>query len=389
MNNTRHIAVLTGKRGGYGAMKPMLKAMDEDPGIRLSLLVTDQHVNPKFGSTITEIEKDFSVAAAVDMEQQSGSSRDRSRALGVCLSKMSDVLAELSPDILVLYGDRGEVLATAVAAVTLRIPIAHVQGGDVSGNVDEVMRHAVTKLSHLHFPSTSKSAERIISMGEEAWRVHAVGDNHIDMIVAGKFTQPEALRKKYDIATGEKPIVVLLHPETTHTRDGYEDMKLLMNEVIRESLRTFLVYPCSDHGYEDIVRAIEEFEGAPGVSLHKNIDAPDFWGILSMSAVMVGNSSAGLIETPYFNIPSINLGKRQVGREHGNNVIHCDFTQEDIKASLDKALRNSDFLDQVATCDQPFGDGFAWKRITEQLKLVETGMKLLDKRFVDPGEACS
>lgn len=382
MTRPRHIAVLTGKRGGYGAMKPMLRAMAEDPDIRLSLLVTDQHVNPKFGSTITEIERDFTVAAAVDMEQADGSPRGRARALGVCLTRMSEVLADLAPDLIVLYGDRGEVLVTAVAAVTLRIPIAHIQGGDVSGNVDEVMRHAVTKLAHLHFPSTETSRKRILAMGEEAWRVECVGDNHVDTIVAGKFSQPPELRARYNIPEGEAPIVVLLHPETTHVRDGYADMHTLMATVLAEGRRTFVVYPCSDHGYEDIVRAIEEFNARPGVSLHKNIDAPDFWGLLNMAAVMIGNSSAGLIETPYFRIPAINIGERQSGREHGENVIHCDFEALSIRAALDRTLRDPEFLKAVAGCTQPFGDGYAWRRIVNRLKQVEFGVELLNKRLV-------
>ena len=384
MSDIRHIAVLTGKRGGFGAMKPMLRAMDQDPDIRLSLLVTDQHVNPKFGSTITEIEREFKVAAAVDMEQVDGSPRGRSKALGVCLTKMADVLAELAPDILVLYGDRGEVLAAAVAAITLRIPIAHLQGGDVSGNVDEVMRHAVTKLSHMHFPSTESSKRRILAMGEEPWRVHVVGDNHIDLIVAGEYTKEAELRKKLNIPEGEAPIVVLLHSETTHTRDGFVDMSQLLKIVLAEKRRTFVIYPCSDHGYEDIVRAIHTFDGTPGLSIHKNIDAPDFWGLLAISAVMIGNSSAGLIETPSFRIPAINVGERQQGREHGNNVIHCGYTCGELQQALAKALRDDDFRKVVLNCSQPFGDGTAWRQIVDQLKAAELNHNLLNKRLAYP-----
>lgn len=163
----RHIAVLTGKRGGYGAMKPLLHAIDNDPHFRLSLIVTDQHVNPRFGATATEIVRDFKIASAVDMEQEDGSALARARALGLCLNRMPGVLNELRPDILILYGDRGEVLATALASIHLGIPIAHLQGGDLSGNVDELMRHAMTKLSHLHFPSTLESANRIRGMGRK------------------------------------------------------------------------------------------------------------------------------------------------------------------------------------------------------------------------------
>lgn len=381
MRKLRHIAVLTGKRGGYGAMKPMLRAMSESPDIRLSLLVTDQHLNPKFGATISEVEKDFKIAAAVDMEQVDDSPRERASALGVCLKRMAEVLAGLQPDILVLYGDRGEVLSTALAAITLRIPIAHLQGGDVSGNVDELMRHAITKLSHLHFPSTETSGRRILAMGEEPWRVQVVGDNHIDLIVAGKYTDSVTVRERFGIPTGEAPLIVLLHSETTHLRDGYEDMHHVLEAVLEEKRRTIVVYPCSDHGYEDIVRAIHDYEDCPWASVHKNIEAPDFWGLLSIADAMIGNSSAGLIETPSFRIPAINIGERQRGREHGNNVIHCGYDPAELRAALERALRDSNFRTEVANCAQPFGDGYAWRRIVERLKSVELNDQLLDKRL--------
>lgn len=381
MSKLRHIAVLTGKRGGYGAMKPMLRAMEGNPDIRLSLLVTDQHLNPKFGATISEIEKDFKIAAAVDMEQNDDSPRARASALGVCLSRMAEVLADLKPDILVLYGDRGEVLSTALAAITLRIPIAHLQGGDVSGNVDELMRHAITKLAHLHFPSTETSGNRILAMGEEPWRVQVVGDNHIDLIVAGEYTDSAAVGERFSIPGGEAPLVVLLHSETTRMRDGYRDMRHVLESVLDEKRRTIVVYPCSDHGYEDIVRAIHDYEGCPWVSVHKNIEAPDFWGLLSIAGAMIGNSSAGLIETPYFRIPAINIGERQRGREHGNNVISCGYDPAELRAALDKALRDPGFRTEVANCSQPFGDGYAWQRIVERLKSVELDDRLLDKRL--------
>jgi UDP-N-acetylglucosamine 2-epimerase (non-hydrolysing)/GDP/UDP-N,N'-diacetylbacillosamine 2-epimerase (hydrolysing) len=378
---TRKIAVLTGKRGGFGAMKPMLRAIDRDPELELQLIVTDQHVNARFGSTIAEVEREFRVAAAVDMGQQDGSAVGRARALGACTTGMADALDGLKPDILVLYGDRGEVLATAVTAVHLGIPMAHLQGGDVSGNVDEVMRHALTKLAHLHFPSTDSSAARIRGMGEEDWRIHVVGDNHIDLIVAGEYTPEAELRAKFEIPDGERPIIVLQHPETVRMRDAAADMDMILEAVLARGQRTIVVYPCSDHGFEGIVRSIEAVRDRPGVSVHRNIDAPDFWGLLAFAGAMVGNSSAGLIETPSFRLPAVNIGERQKGREHSDNVIHVDFDRPQLDRALDTAL-SADFRRRVAGCRQPFGDGTAWRRIVEVLKSVELGPALLEKRFV-------
>lgn len=377
----RHIAVLTGKRGGYGAMKPLLRAIDTDPELQLSLIVTDQHVNPLFGETIREVARDFEIAAAVNMEQTDGSPLARGKALGVCLNRMPDVLEGLRPDLLVLYGDRGEVLATAIAAIHLGIPIAHLQGGDLSGNVDELMRHSITKLSHLHFPSTLESAERIRRMGEEDWRIHVVGDNHVDSIVAGDYTDAAIVRQLYGIGEDEKPIIVLQHPETTRCRDHYVDMREILEAALARGRRTIIVYPCSDQGYDGIVRAIREVASCPGVSVHHNIEASDFWGLLAISGVMVGNSSAGLIETPYFNLPAINIGQRQVGRACSENVIHCEPSREAVAEALSMALDDPDFARTVAGCSRPFGDGLAWKRVLDVLKEAELGPRLLDKRM--------
>lgn len=147
----------------------------------------------------------------------------------------------------------------------------------------------MTKLSHLHFPFTAESAERIRSMGEEEWRIHVAGDNHVDPIVAGDYSDERTVRQRYGIAEGERPIVVLQHPETTRRRDHYADMRALLEAVLECRRRTIIVFPCSDQGYDEIVRAIREVESHPGVSVHQNIDAPDFWGLLAIAGAMVGN----------------------------------------------------------------------------------------------------
>jgi UDP-N-acetylglucosamine 2-epimerase (non-hydrolysing)/GDP/UDP-N,N'-diacetylbacillosamine 2-epimerase (hydrolysing) len=360
-------------------MKPMLRVIEEDPELELLLMVTDQHLNPQFGATIGEVEADFRVAAGIDMEQVDGSPSARVTALGTCLSKMAKALQDLVPDIIVLYGDRGEVLVTAIAALNMGIPIAHLQGGDRSGNVDELMRHSLTKLAHLHFPASEEGAARIRGLGEEEWRIDVVGDNHVDSIVAGEYTDAKTLAQRFDLRNGEKPIVVLQHPETTRVRDNHADMQSTLDAILERGRRTIVVYPCSDQGYEDIVRAIESRRGHPGLSVHKNIDAPDFWGLLSNAAAMAGNSSAGLIETPYFPIPAINLGERQIGRLHAENVIHAEFGKESVAAALDTALEDEAFASTVARCSRPFGDGSAYRRIVDRLKQVELGERLLTK----------
>ena len=379
---TKHIAVLSGKRGGYGAMKPLLKALDKDVEIKLSLILTDQHLNREFGNTYQEVEQDFTIAGLIDMNQKSSSELHRAEALGNCMAKMAILLDELRPDLLLLYGDRGEVLSTAVAAVHLRIPIAHLQGGDLSGNIDEQMRHAITKLSHLHYPSTKESAERIISMGESPSRVKVVGDNHVDGIVSEAYTRPQEVRSELNIDRDIRPIIFLYHPETTRNRDIKHDTHQILKVISEKKIRTIIVYPCSDAGYTDVISAFDAFRGEKQFSFHKNISAENFWGLLNIANLIIGNSSCGLIETPYFGIPAINVGKRQEGRACSSNVIHCEPVQKELNQALDQALHDTNFRNTAKNAKKIFGDGLAWRRIYEDLKSLEISENLFDKRFV-------
>lgn len=377
----RKVMVLTGKRGGFGAMKPMLRLLRDDPAFELQLVVTDQHLDPRFGRTITEVEREFPIAAAVDMEQQDGSAAGRARALGVCATRMAETLAALQPDFCLLYGDRGEVLASAMAATALSIPIGHMQGGDVSGSVDEQVRHAVTKLAHLHFPSTPESAERILKMGEEPWRVVVTGDHHLDLIVAGEYASEAEVASATGIDTGQPVIVLLQHSETTAPDQAYPQMVETLLAVRDTGLQTVVVYPCSDVGYEGIVQAIEEFATGPQFRVFRNLDAPVFWGLLAIARVMVGNSSAGIIETPCFHLPALNIGRRQENRLHAENVIHVGHARADIAAALDRALNDSAFRESARNCAQVYGDGKAGLRTVEAIRNLPLDSRLLVKRM--------
>lgn len=381
MATPRKIFVLTGKRGGFGAMKPMLRLLRDATDMELLLVVTDQHVSARFGNTIKEVEQEFKVTAAVDMEQQGDAPHQRARALGVCLTRMSDVLEQLKPDFCVLYGDRGEVLATAIAATNMSIPIVHLQGGDISGSVDEQVRHAVTKLAHLHFPSTRESGERIARMGEEPWRIHVVGDNHIDLIVAGQYAGREEVAKALDLDLSKPVVVVLQHSETTAPDAAYEQMVETLIPVRESGMQTVVVHPCSDVGFGGIIKAIEELAVEPQFRVRVNLDAPIFWGLLGIASAFVGNSSAGIIETPTFRLPTINVGRRQEGRLHAENVIHVPHERVAIAAALDRALHDANFRATVKNCSQPYGDGKAGERIVEVLRTVPLDRKLLVKRM--------
>jgi UDP-hydrolysing UDP-N-acetyl-D-glucosamine 2-epimerase len=377
----RRVLVLTGKRGGFGAMKPMLRLLRDDPEFELQLVVTDQHVSERFGKTIVEVERDFNIAAAVDLEQADDTPLARAQALGRGAERMAKVLHDLDPDVCVLYGDRGEVLATAMAATILGVPIAHLQGGDLSGSVDEQMRHAVTKLAHLHFPSNDESARRILHMGEEPWRVEVVGDSHLDAIVAGEYASPAEVAQALDLDLSRPVLIVLQHSETTAPEHSYEQMVETLKAVRDSTHQAVVVHPCSDPGYEGVIRAINELAVGPQFRVRVNIEAPVFWGLQAVAAAMIGNSSAGLIETPSFRLPAVNIGRRQEGRLHAENLLHAPHEAVEIRKRLAVAL-SPNFRERMASCSQPYGDGHAGDRIVAVLRNMPPRDHLFVKRMV-------
>jgi GDP/UDP-N,N'-diacetylbacillosamine 2-epimerase (hydrolysing) len=380
MAQPRHIAVLTGKRGGFGALAPTMREIARR-GMKLSVVVADQHLYARFGNTLHEVEGSFPIAAAIDMEQRGDSNTDRARAIGVGLTKAADVLSALAPDTLLVIGDRGEVLAACVAAHNLRIAIAHVQGGDISGSLDEPVRHAITKLAHVHFPSTEKAAERILRMGEEPWRVHAVGDTHVDQILLGAVTPAEELRVRYALPTNEPFLLVLQHSDSTDPGGSRTQMAATVAATQALGLRTLYVYPCSDQGFEGIIDEIEKVRDRPKTSVHQNIPAADFVGLQKIAGCLVGNSSAGLIETPYFGLPAVNVGDRQIGREHAENVVHVRYDPPEIEKAIRGALYDARFRDVCRKVRPPFGDGTAYKQIADALERTTIDARLLNKRI--------
>lgn len=377
----KKICVWSGKRGGFGALTPTMRAIQAHDDLELALVVTDQHLYDRFGRTVREVEGQFPVAAAIDMEQADDSNEERARAVGRCLQRSVDVLADLAPDILLVIGDRGEVFAACIAAHNMRIAIAHVQGGDLSGSLDEPVRHAITKLSHIHFPSTEQSAERIRRLGEEPWRIHVAGDTHIDQILMGSASAEDDLRRRYDLEPGEPFILVLQHSDSTVPQDSRAQIDATLAGVAEIGLRTLLVYPCSDQGYEGIIAGLEAAKGGPGISVHQNIPAPDFIGLQKIAACLVGNSSAGLIEAPYFGLGAVNVGARQIGRERAANVIDVPYEAAAVAAAIRRVLNDAEFHAAMTAAPPPFGDGTAYRHITDVLARTKIDERLLNKRM--------
>ncbi len=378
----RKICFSTGKRGGFGAITPFLKMVSENEDMELQLIVTDMHLHETFGKTANEVAKYFNISRVVDMAQVGDSHISRTRSLGRCIMGMAQAFNDLQPDVVLLLGDRSETLATAFSAVEMGIPVAHIQAGDVSGGLDDIHRHSISKLSHLHFSQTEKQGQRVLALGEEPWRVFVVGAPYVDRIVAGDYTRnPKLLSEKYGLDV-EKPFFVILHhPDTYHPHESYSQMRSILNVVSKTKTPAIICYPCSDQGFQGIIDAIEENRKNSQFRIFNSIDSFDFLGLLSFTRLFIGNSSSGIIETPYFNLPFVNVGLRQNYREKGANVIDTGTTEELIRESIEKGL-DSNFRNELREVPRLFGDGTSNKKIYEILHGIDINSKLFHKKVI-------
>lgn len=381
----RHICIFSGKRGGFNHLIPVIEAIQAAPDMDVSIIVAEMHLAGAFGHTVDEVRRYLPADRIHEVETLMGSDSKVSRvkSLGVGILGQADLLKRLAPDILLVLGDRLDILAPVLVALQLNIPVAHLFGGDLTqGGVDELVRHAVTKMASLHFAATEQSAERIRRMGEEPWRVHTVGSPALDLVHMGRYTPAEELRRKFALVPG-KPLVLLLQHSVTWQVDQTEaQIRATLEALHRDDIQVLAVYPCSDPGYSEIVAALETAAAArPNFQVHKNIESPDFWGLMAMAAVLVGNSSAGPLESASFRLPCVNIGIRQQDRLRADNVLDADHDPQAIAAALNTALRDEAFRDKVHHCTSPYGDGQAAVRILNVLRDTPLDGSLIRKKM--------
>lgn len=379
----RRIAVVTGTRADYGIMYYLLKAIQADSELELSLIVCGMHLSPEFGMTIKEIENDgFPIAARVDMLLSADTGGAMAKSIGIGTIGIAQALEQLKPDILIVLGDRGEMLAAAIAAVHLNIPIAHIHGGEVTGTVDEMVRHAITKLSHIHLTATEDSARRIEKMGEEPDRIFVVGAPGLDYIKHASVISRDELAKKYPLLTRSPVLLVTYHPVTTELHYVKQQIEQLMEGLVYLKYPAIITYPNSDSGGRQIVKIIESYiQRYEFMMAYRNIPQLDYINLLRYVNVMVGNSSSGIIEAPSFKLPVVNIGTRQQGRLRACNVIDVEYGKDDIIKGIDRALHDEYFKKHLKECTNPYGDGNASQRIVDILKDIELSDSFIQKKL--------
>lgn len=378
----RKIAVVTGSRAEYGYLKPLMNEIENDVELQLIPLITGTHLLPKFGNTYQIVENDFPSAKKIPMPLTGDSLKAMALYLAVGISNFAEFLDNSRPDILIVLGDRSESLAAALAAFYLNIPIAHINGGDVTGTtIDESIRHAITKIAHIHFAHTKNNAERIAKMGEEKKRIFITGSLSLDTILRASLPSKEEIFRKCHLAAEKLTFLVVFHPITTVADKGYSQLEQVLCALDTLKEQTVLFYPNVDAGGDRLRDLIKGYEGTSYLHTFINLPHEEYLGLLKSVNVMIGNSSSGILEAPLFHVPVVNIGSRQQGRERSMNVIDVQPTKEKILAAITYALYDSDFRKNIQKCENKFGDGHASERIVDILKKIEINESLIQKQI--------
>jgi UDP-hydrolysing UDP-N-acetyl-D-glucosamine 2-epimerase len=380
----KRIGVVTVSRSDYGHLRPVLEALRRAPDLELLLLVAGMHLASEFGLTVRDIEADgFPISARVEMLGGGDTPEAVAAATGRGVAGFGEAFARLRPDLVVVLGDRFEMLAAAVAALPFALPVAHIHGGEVSeGAMDNQIRHAITKLAHLHFASAEPHARRIAAMGEEPWRIHTVGAPGLDRLATTEPLSRAALARELGLPEAGPWLLVTFHPVTLEYRDTAAHIDELLAAIEKTDGFIVITYPNADTSGRIIIERIEEFAGRHPrrCRLAKSLGERLYLSLLRHADLMIGNSSSGLIEAPTFGLPVVNVGSRQRGRLRGANVIDVEPSREDILRGIEAAQAPA-FRARARAAANPYGDGHAAPRIVDVLRAIPVDPRLVQKRF--------
>lgn len=377
----KRIMIITGSRGEWGYIRPIMRLIDKRDDVEYILVVTNMHLLPSYGSSYKEIEDDgFRIHYKVHMSLDGYSHVTQAKSLGIFLNSLPDIIDNEKPDWILLAGDRGEQLMGAIAGAYTYTPVAHIQAGELSGNIDGMTRHAIGKLVHLHFASNQDAAERLIKLGEEEFRVHNVGAPQIDEMIEAQFTSLDEIEEKLCLKLRDGYILGVMHPVTEEADRAETQAQMFVRALNHFDLPKIIILPNNDAGSKGVKKAITEFRRGE-YYMYANLKREDYLGLLKNSKCIVGNSSSGLLEAPTFKIPAVNIGRRQDMRFRGINVIDVPCSEKDIIAAMKKAMSNEfkEYLQRE--CINPYGDGHSAERILDLLINTKVDDKLLVKKL--------
>jgi GDP/UDP-N,N'-diacetylbacillosamine 2-epimerase (hydrolysing) len=369
----RKILSITGTRSDYGLMTPVFARISRCSSLDFHLIVTGMHLLPEFQASLARVREDgFGRLYTVSMVLGEDSGKAMAQSLGIGLIGISAIMAEIKPDILLLQGDRGEMLAGAVAAGHMNIPIVHMSGGDASGSIDDSLRHAISKFSHFHLTTCTASSQRLLRLGEQANRIVQVGEPALDRIREMEFISPAELARQLDLDLDKPIILAAQHPVTTEVQDAGQQIAQTLAALAELKMQTVFTYPNSDAGGREMRKVLESYRAQPFIRISPHLGFETYLSLMKIAAMVVGNSSSGILEAPSFQVPVVNIGTRQHLRLRAANVLDVDYDKEKIKEAILFALENNAFREAARNCSNPYGDGHTAERtvmILQQLKL--------------------
>lgn len=365
----RKICIVTGTRAEWGLLSGIAKALDNRKDVVLQIIATNMHLSEKYGDTWKEIQRDgLKTTLKVPIPTDITTAHDTVNAMSECMKGMSKAFSTLSPDLILILGDRFEMLAVASAALIHRIPVAHMHGGEVTqGAFDESIRHSITKMSHLHFTSTEEARNRIIQLGENPAHVFNTGAIGVYNILHTPLMTREELESDLGITIPGNSVFVTFHPTTLDSIPPYIQCENLLNALDRrKDIKILFSYPNNDTGGNDIIQLIDRFvsNNADRSAVFPSLGARRYLSVLRCVSAVVGNSSSGIIEVPSMHIPTLNIGIRQKGRQRAESVIDCGVTFEEISEGLEKVL-SEESISSARTCNNPYEQAGTLDKIVE------------------------
>jgi UDP-hydrolysing UDP-N-acetyl-D-glucosamine 2-epimerase len=374
-DSPRKICVVVNSRANYGRVKSVMRAVSQHPKLKLQLLVGASALLHRFGSVVDIIRADgFEPTAVVHSIVEGETPTTMAKSTGLGILELASQFENIKPDVVLTVADRFETIATAIAASYMNIPVAHTQGGEVTGSIDESVRHAVTKLAHIHFPSSQRAYDFLIRMGEDADRVHLTGCPAMDVVAQSDLALPPDLFKRYagvgaNIDPSKPYLVVLQHPVTTEYGQGFAQIGKTLEAISRIGMQAAWLWPNVDAGSDDVskgLRVFREHHNPDYLHFYRNFSPEDYVRLLKSCAVLVGNSSSGLREGAFMGVPVVNIGTRQQGRERADNVVDVGYDADAIQAAIQKQLKHGSYRPSKL-----FGDGTAGKQIADILATAE------------------
>ena len=376
----RRILVTLESRATYGYSKNVMLAMRDFRELELQTMVTGMHLVPELGNSIELIREDgFPISATVPMHGGDASRGAWSMALGKAVAGYAEAYERLQPDIVLLSGDRIETFGCCIAAAYMGIPVAHIQAGDKSGHIDDSARHAIGKFAHIHLASCEDSVNRLRRMGEQEFRIFNVGAPQLDNIVDADYRQKviEVNGRRLDL--GQPYILMVQHSVMAEMAEAGQQVEATLEACAGSGLPVYIIYPNSDVGYKQIISRIADRATSSAFTVLENVEREAYLSLLANCAVLVGNSSSGILEAPSFRVPVVNIGNRQRGRPQAENILNCDYDAGRISDAISTVLGDPTFLQRCASAVNPYGDGRSGRRICETLRDITLDRRLVDK----------